>query len=122
MDTAARPLTTLLHALIGKSLVRAETTPSGEQRFVLLETIREYAIEQLRAHGEEALLRERHYAAYLQFFRTADSHMRGAEAAACQGRFIFDPDRQGNLTHLAIRKRSVWHPQVRAAACGNCVH
>ncbi len=51
-----------LHALIGKSLVRAETLPSGEQRFLLLETIREFALEQLRMHGEEAQLRQRHSA------------------------------------------------------------
>ncbi len=79
--SVARPLNATLHALIGKSLVRAETLPSGEQRFLLLETIREFAIEQLRAHSEEAEMRQRHYAAYLQLFRTADSHLRGAEAA-----------------------------------------
>lgn len=47
MATAARPLNATLHALIGKSLVRAETTLFGEQRFVMLETIREFAVEQL---------------------------------------------------------------------------
>jgi hypothetical protein len=61
--------------------VRAETLPSGEQRFLLLETIREFALEQLRAHGEEALLRERHYATYLHLFRMADGHLRGPAAA-----------------------------------------
>src|SRR4051794_28410111 len=66
--------------------------PSGEQRFLLLETIREFAIEQLRAHGEETLLRQRHYAAYLQCFRTADSHLRGAEAAAWVARVEPDQD------------------------------
>src|SRR5215212_286915 len=50
--TDAQPLNARLHALIGKSLVRAETTPSGEQRFVMLETIREYAVERLEASGE----------------------------------------------------------------------
>jgi predicted ATPase/DNA-binding XRE family transcriptional regulator len=62
--TAAHPLTATLHALIGKSLVRAETTPSGEQRFVMLETIREYALEQLEASGEVDSVRQRQ-AAYL---------------------------------------------------------
>ena len=85
-----------LHALIGKSLVRAETLPSGEQRFLLLETIREFALEQLRAHGEEALLRQRHYAVYLQLFRTGDSHLRGAEAATWLARL--EPE-QDNLRH-----------------------
>lgn len=69
-----------LHALIGKSLVHTETLPSGEHRFLLLETIREFALEQMRAHSEEALWRERHYSAYLQLFRTGDSHLRGPEA------------------------------------------
>jgi len=71
---------TTLHALIGKSLVRAETLTNGEQRFLLLETIREFALEQLRAHGEEALLRQRHYAAYLQLMRIGDRPMRGPDA------------------------------------------
>ena len=77
----ARILSTL-RALIGKSLVHAETLPSGEQRFLLLETIREFALEQLR--GSKARKRccaQRHYAAYLHLFRTGDSHMRGPEAA-----------------------------------------
>ena len=90
--TVARPLNATLHALIGKSLVRAETMPTGEQRFLLLETIREFAVEQLRAHGEETLLRERHYAAYLQLFRTTDSHLRGAEAATWLARVEAEQD------------------------------
>lgn len=55
--------------------MRTEPLPSGEQRFLLLETIREFALEQMRIHGEEALWRERHYTTYLQFFRTGDDHL-----------------------------------------------
>lgn len=80
-ETQTRPLPAVLHALIQKSLVRSETTAAGEQRFLLLETIREFALEQLRAHGEEAELRQRHYLAYLRLFRAGDSHLRGPEAA-----------------------------------------
>ncbi len=70
----------LLRALIGKSLVRAETMADGEQRFFLLETIREFALEQLRAHGQEEAVRQWHYQIYLQRFRTIDSHLRGPDA------------------------------------------
>ncbi len=68
-----------LQSLIGKSLVRAETLTDGEQRFSLLETIREFALDQVRAHGEEEALRQRHYEIYLRHFRTADHHLRGPE-------------------------------------------
>ena len=78
---ASAAVQSTLHALISKSLVRAETLPSGEPRFRLLETIREFALEQARVHGEEGELRQRHYATYLQLFRTGDSHLRGPEAA-----------------------------------------
>ena len=76
------PVPAILHALIGKSLVHAETKPTGEQRFLLLETTREFALEQLRAHGEEDILRQRHFTFYLHLFRTGDSHSRGPEAQA----------------------------------------
>ena len=79
--TSARSLHSTLHALVGKSLVRAETLPNGEQRFLLLETIREFALEQVRTQGEEAWLRQRHFAIYLQLFRIGDSHLRRTEAA-----------------------------------------
>jgi non-specific serine/threonine protein kinase len=78
-EQAQPSLSALLHALIGKSLVYSETLPAGEQRYFLLETIREFALEQLRIHGEEANLRLRHYDTYLQFFRIGDSHVRGPE-------------------------------------------
>ncbi len=91
-EPGARSLLATLHTLIGKSLVRAETTPAGEHRFLLLETIREYALEQMRAQGEEALLRRRHYAAYLQLFRTGDSHLRRAEAAIWAARLELEQD------------------------------
>ena len=67
----------LLLSLVDKSLVRTD----GQNRFDLHELMRQYAAEQLAASGETDLIRQRHYAAYLQLFRTADSHLRGPEAA-----------------------------------------
>jgi predicted ATPase/transcriptional regulator with XRE-family HTH domain len=110
-----------LHSLIGKSLVRAETLPSGEQRYLLLETIREFALEQLRAQGEEALLRERHYAVYLQLFRTGDSYIRGSEAAVWLARleaeqenlraalqWALDQARYADAAWLTVAARWFW--------------
>ena len=64
----------------------------GASRYLLLETIREFALEQLRAEGEEDQLRQRHYAAFLQLFRTADSRLRGPEAAAWLARLEPEQD------------------------------
>ena len=75
---AARPLPATLHGLIGKSLVRAETTPSGEQRFVLLETIREFALEQLEASGEGATIQRQH-AGYFLDLAEAETVARGPQ-------------------------------------------
>jgi predicted ATPase/DNA-binding XRE family transcriptional regulator len=72
----------MLQSLIVKSLVRTETLANGEQRFSLLKTIREFALEQLQLAGEDAAARQRHYAICLQRFRSADTHLRGPDAPA----------------------------------------
>jgi predicted ATPase/DNA-binding SARP family transcriptional activator len=49
-----------LASLVDESLVRRLRRPTGEPRFTLLETIREYAGELLEAAGEAEVLRRRH--------------------------------------------------------------
>jgi predicted ATPase len=51
--------------LLDKSLVQAQPDTGAQPRFTMLETIREYAQEQLAASGEEADVRRRHVAYYL---------------------------------------------------------
>ena len=55
-----------LSALIEHSLVRRREQ-DGEPRFFLLETIREFAAEQLEASGEADEARRRHAEYYLEF-------------------------------------------------------
>jgi predicted ATPase len=111
-----------LHGLVGKSLVRAEPTPTGESRFLLLETIREFALEQLRAQGEEYVLRERHYAAYLEFARTANRYIRSPESASWLARlqpeqdniraalhWTLDEQRYADMAWLIIAVCWFWH-------------
>ncbi|MDB4895797.1 MAG: protein kinase/transcriptional regulator, LuxR family, partial [Firmicutes bacterium] len=50
----------LLHRLVDKSLVIADEQ-GGERRFRMLDTLREYGLEKLRAAGEETAVRSRHY-------------------------------------------------------------
>jgi predicted ATPase/transcriptional regulator with XRE-family HTH domain len=60
-DSAASTLA-LVAALVDKSLVRLQTGPAADPvpRFGMLETIREFALEQLATCGEEAATREAH--------------------------------------------------------------
>ena len=52
-------------SMVDKSLVQQVDFARDEPRFVMLETIREYALEKLRASGEEAFTRRAHAAYYL---------------------------------------------------------
>ncbi len=71
-----------LRDLVAKNLVRVETQANGELRYFLLETIREFALEQLRGQNEEQQTRERHFAEFLDLFRRGDRYLRGSEYLA----------------------------------------
>jgi predicted ATPase/DNA-binding CsgD family transcriptional regulator len=51
---------TVITSLVNKSLLRHEASKSAEPRFGMLETVREYAWEQLTAAGESEGTRDRH--------------------------------------------------------------
>lgn len=59
-------------ALLDQSLLRRTDAIAGEPRVMMLETIREYALEQLSARGEPVALRRRHAAYYLALAETAE--------------------------------------------------
>jgi predicted ATPase len=69
-EQVARATLVVLTALVDKSLVRLsdrQTQPgaAADARFVMLEPIREYALEQLAARGEAEVLRRAHASYYL---------------------------------------------------------
>ncbi len=51
----------------------------GEPRFGMLETIREYALEQLAAHGETEVTRREHATSYLRLAQAAEPKLFGAD-------------------------------------------
>jgi len=65
--------------LLDKSLVQAQQSTGGEPRFTLLETIREYATEQLAASGEEAALQQRHAHYFLKLAEEVEPHLSSPE-------------------------------------------
>jgi predicted ATPase len=64
-----------LAQLLDKSLVQAQQGTGGEPRFTMLETIREYASEQLQAKGEAAAVQERHAHYFLHLAEEAELHL-----------------------------------------------
>ncbi|WP_220197629.1 tetratricopeptide repeat protein [Ktedonospora formicarum] len=68
----------MLSSLVDKSLVRPVTSTIEGTRFMLLETIHEYAATHLQQSGEERDCELRHAIHYLQQARKADMHLHGA--------------------------------------------
>jgi predicted ATPase/class 3 adenylate cyclase len=68
-----------LGRLVERSLVRQVEEVAGELRFGLLETIREYGLEQLHASGEEGAMRAAHAAYVLALTERAEPELFGEQ-------------------------------------------
>jgi predicted ATPase/class 3 adenylate cyclase len=66
-----------VESLVDKSLLRQEEAPGREPRFVMLETIHEYAGERLDARGERETVARRHAEWFLELAREAWEYERG---------------------------------------------
>ena len=99
----------LLASLVDKSLLRQLDGPGGEPRFSMLETVREYALEQLDASGESVTIRRRHADYFVQFAEQAEPRIRHAS-----NREWFD---RVDAEHDNIRAALAW-----ADASANTLH
>jgi predicted ATPase/class 3 adenylate cyclase/Tfp pilus assembly protein PilF len=79
-------------SLVDKSLLRQEEGPDGEPRFVMLETIREFAAERLDASGEGDVLRARHAAYFCEMAERASPAMTTAQRSEWGPRLTADLD------------------------------
>ena len=68
-DPPSRDVLQELGSLVDRSLVRREGTAGQERRFGMLETIREFALEELDAGGEGPAMRDRHAEHFLALCR-----------------------------------------------------
>jgi predicted ATPase len=78
----------VLALLVNKSLVRQD----GKARFVMLETIQEYAREKLKEHGEAGKLRRQHALYFLDLAQQAEPLLRGPEQTAWMKRLEEEHD------------------------------
>ncbi|HET9494149.1 MAG TPA: helix-turn-helix domain-containing protein [Chloroflexia bacterium] len=85
-----------IESLLNKSLVQISSRPDDgdgpEARFTMLETIREYALEQLEARDEADDTHQMHAEYYLALAGAAEPHLMGAEAEEWLGMLESDHD------------------------------
>ena len=68
-------------SLIDKSLLQQTGQDDGEPRLLMLETIREYALERLKAYGEAETMRRQHATFFLQLAEEAEPELVGLQQA-----------------------------------------
>ncbi len=81
-----------MESLLYKSLVRQEEDAQGEQRFIVLDTIYEYASERLAQSGEEAVIRRRHAGYFVDLAEQAASAFRGPSGQFWMNRLEIEHD------------------------------
>jgi predicted ATPase/DNA-binding SARP family transcriptional activator len=86
------PIADSITALVQQSLVKQITQPDGTHRYVLLETIRAYALEQLAARGELEIAQQRHALYHTRMAQAAYTGLLGADSVAWSTRLTAELD------------------------------
>jgi predicted ATPase/DNA-binding XRE family transcriptional regulator len=71
-----------LGVLVDRSLLQREDQPDGEPRFVMLETLREFGLEQLESEGELLAARHRHALYFVDLAERAEPELIGPSQRA----------------------------------------
>jgi predicted ATPase/class 3 adenylate cyclase len=79
-------------SLLDKSLLRQEEGPEGEPRFVMLETIHEYAREKLQESGEAEEIGRAHTEYFLALVEEAEPELVGADQVSWMDRLEAEHD------------------------------
>jgi predicted ATPase/Tfp pilus assembly protein PilF len=88
-----------METMLDSSLLRRETGANGELRFMMLETIREYALECLAEHEDADVLNRRHNDYYLNWAERAEKEIWGAQ----QGAWLSAIECEHNNLRAALR-------------------
>ena len=89
---AADSFLDMLEQLVDKSLVMRLRMVGGQMRFVMLETLREYALERLVKHGELEWLRDWHACYYLGVAEAAEAGLKGENQLVWLARLVAERD------------------------------
>ncbi|MBV9355308.1 MAG: helix-turn-helix domain-containing protein [Chloroflexi bacterium] len=94
-STSSRDVLDILTQLVAKSLVQVERHPAGA-RYRLLETVRQHALERLRARGEAEAARARHFGYYAMLAQRTTEALWGQRLLGPFGR----PEQLAHLAEL----------------------
>ncbi|HEV3205804.1 MAG TPA: protein kinase [Terriglobales bacterium] len=103
-------------SMVGKSLLQQVDLAQGESRFVMLQTIREYALEKLQASGEEAQVKRAHAAYCLVLAEEGAAEQSGTEGTEWLERFKIEHDNfRAALEWLTETRDSDWGLRLGSA-------
>jgi tetratricopeptide (TPR) repeat protein len=94
-----------LGSLVDSNLVGSMETPESEQRFIMLETIREYGLERLAQSREETAIRRRHVEYWIDVAERVSEALSGPEQAAVTKRLERDLDNFRSALSWALQSR-----------------
>ena len=111
--------TSLLDAqatLLDQSLLLREITADGEQRLMMLETIREYALERLTERDEGAAARQQHARYFLELAEAAEPELIGPDQSAWFARLEEEHDNLRAALHWAHQAGAIaWGLRLASA-------
>ncbi|MGH9504196.1 MAG: protein kinase domain-containing protein [Terriglobales bacterium] len=103
-------------SMVDKSLVQQVEPVQGESRFVMLQTIREYALEKLEASGEKALMKRAHAAYCLVMAEEQAAQQGDATGQGWLERFALEHDNfRASLEWLTETGEAEWGLRLGAA-------
>jgi non-specific serine/threonine protein kinase len=94
-------------SLLEKSLLGQEEGTGGESRFVMLETIREYAREKLEESGEAETIKRAHAEYFLALAEEAEPKLRGPEVVEWMDRLEREHDNMRAALSWALERKEV---------------
>jgi predicted ATPase len=105
-----------MSSMVDKSLLRQVEQPNAESRFMMLETVREYALEKLAASGEEALTKRARAAYCLVLAEEGAAEKSGAMETEWLARFTVEHDNfRASLEWLLENGETEWGMRLGAA-------
>jgi predicted ATPase len=105
-------------ALVDKSLLRQETAADGEPRFVMLETVREFALEQLASSGDDVATRAAHADLLIELAEAAEPQLTGPGQREWLPRLMREHDDMRAAFDWAIRASDATRALRLGAALG----